>query len=107
MATKEDMFCNIDDEYYITYISYLKQEICDLLIRYPEKIRENNEIRNVIKRTSIIKDIVQEYLVNATLYVYGLLNNEQYISFEKEETIHRILDNNLLKLPIPKMGFVP
>lgn|GEM_PF-1831750 len=95
MATKEDMFCNIDDEYYITYISYLKQEICDLLIRYPEKIRENNEIRNVIKRTSIIKDIVQEYLVNATLYVYGLLNNEQYISFEKEETIHRILDNNL------------
>lgn len=33
-------------------------------------------------------------MVNATLYVYGLLNNQQYISFEKEDTIHEILDNN-------------
>ena len=33
-------------------------------------------------------------MVNATLYVYGLLNNQQYISFENEDTIHEILDNN-------------
>ena len=94
MVTKEDMFCNIDNEYYITYISYLKQEICDLLICYLERIKENEEIKNVIKRTNIIEDIVREYLVNATSYVYGLLNNGRYISFEKEETIHGILDNN-------------
>lgn len=94
IATKEDILCNIDDEYYITYISYLKQEICDLLIRNLERIKKNEEIRNVIKRTSIIEDTVREYLVNATLYVYGLLNNQQYISFKKKETIHEILDNN-------------
>ncbi len=94
IATKEDMFCNIDDEYYITYISYLKQEICNLLIYNLERIKKNEEIKNVIKRTNIIENIVREYLVNATLYVYGLLNNERYISFEKEETIHQILDDN-------------
>lgn len=95
IVTKEAMFCNIDDEYYVTYVSYLKQEICEFLIRNPERIKENEEIRNVIKRTSIIKDILQEYLVNATLYVYRLLNDGQYISFEKEENVHAILDNNL------------
>lgn len=94
IATKEDMFCYIDDEYYITYISYLKQEICDLLIYNLERIKKNEEIKNVIKRTNVIEDIVREYLVNATLYVYGLLNNERYISFEKEKTIHQTLDNN-------------
>ena len=94
MVTKEDMLCNIDDEYYITYISYLKQEICNLLIWYMERINANEDIKSVIKRTNIIEDIVREYLVNATLYIYGLLNNGRYISFEKEETIHEILDNN-------------
>lgn len=94
IATKEDMFCNINDEYYITYISYLKQEICNLLIYNLERIKKNEEIKNVIKRTNIIENIVREYLVNATLYVYGLLNDEQSISFEKEETIHQILDDN-------------
>lgn len=94
IVTKEDIFCNIDDEYYITYISYLKQEICNLLIRFAESIKTSEEIKNVIRRTSIIEGIVREYLVNATLYVYGLLNNQQYISFENEDTIHEILDNN-------------
>ncbi|SFR78114.1 hypothetical protein [Anaeromicropila populeti] len=94
MVIKEDMFCNIDDEYYITYISYLKQEICDVLICYLETIKKNEEIKTVIKRTNIIEDIVQEYLINATLYVYGLLNNQQYISFKNEEIIYKILDNN-------------
>lgn len=84
MVTKEDMLCNIDDEYYITYISYLKQEICNLLIWYMERINANEDIKSVIKRTNIIEDIVREYLVNATLYIYGLLNNGRYISFEKE-----------------------
>lgn len=94
MAIKEDMLCNIDDEYYSTYISYLKQEICNLLIRYLGRIDANEDIKNVIKRTNIIENVVREYLVNATLYVYSLLNNGRYISFEKEETIHGILDNN-------------
>ena len=94
IVIKEDIFCNINDEYYITYISYLKQEICDLLIYNLEIIKKNEKIKNVIKRTNIIEDIVREYLVNATLYVYGLLNNERYISFEKKEAIHQILDNN-------------
>lgn len=95
IVTKEGMFCNIDDEYYITYISYLKHEICELLIRNPERIKENEEVKKVIKRTNIVKDILQEYLVNATLYVYSLLNSSQDISFKKEEDIHGILDKNL------------
>lgn len=94
IVRKDNMFCNIDDEYYITYVSYLKQEICNLLIYNFERIEKIEEIKNVIKRTKIIENIVREYLVNATLYVYGLLDNERGISFEKEETIHQILDNN-------------
>lgn len=94
IVIKEDILCNVDDEYYITYISYLKQEICNLLIWHLGIIKENEEIKSIIKRTNVIKDIVQEYLVNATLYVYGLLNNQRYISFEKKETIYEILDNN-------------
>ena len=88
------MFCNIGDEYYITYISYLKQEICNLLIHSVEEIKTSEEIKNVIKRTNIIEDIVREYLVNATLFVYRLLNNQQCISFQKEDIVHEILNNN-------------
>ena len=95
MVTKEDMFCNIDNEYYITYVSYLKQEICDLLIYNAEKIKKNEEIQSVIKRTSIIKDILQKYLINGTLYICNFFNNGQYISFENEDKIYEILDNNL------------
>lgn len=94
IAAKEDIFCNINDEYYITYISYLKQEICDLLICYLDIIQKAEDMKDVIKRTNIVEDIVREYLVNATLYVYSLLNNHKYVSFKKEETIHDILDKN-------------
>lgn len=94
IVKKEEILCNINDEYYITYISYLKQEICDLLIFNFEEIKKNEKIKNIIKRTKIIEDIIREYLINATLYVYGLLNNQRYISFEKQEVIHDILDNN-------------
>ena len=98
IETKEDMFYNIDDEYYITYMSYLKQEICDLLVFNAERIKMSEEIKNVIKRTNNIQDIIKEYLVNATLYVYGLVSNQGYIAFE-EDAIHEILnrksfDNN-------------
>lgn len=98
IVTKEDMFYNIDDEYYITYMSYLKQEICDLLVFNAERIKMSEEIKNVIKRTNNIQDIIKEYLVNATLYVYGLVSNQGYIAFE-EDAIHEILnrksfDNN-------------
>lgn len=94
IVTKEDVFYNIDDEYYITYISYLKQEMCNLLICNAERIKKSEEIKMVIRRTNIIEDIIREYLVNATLYVYGLLNNQQYISFKKEDAIHEKLNQN-------------
>lgn len=91
---KEGMFFYIDNEYYITYISYLKQEICDLLIQYLKIIEKNKEIKNVIKRTNIIKNIMQEYLINATSYVYNLLNDKQQIPFEQEKSIYTILESN-------------
>lgn len=93
IVTKEDMFYNIDDEYYITYMSYLKQEICDLLVFNAERIKMSEEIKNVIKRTNNIQDIIKEYLVNATLYVYDLVSNQGHIAFE-EDAIHEILNRN-------------
>lgn len=91
---EKGVLCNIDDKYYITYISYLKQEICDLLVNNLEEVKNNKGIINVIRRTGIIEKIIREYLIRATLYVYGLLNNQLYISFEKQAVIHNILDNN-------------
>lgn len=95
IVKKDEIFCNINDEYYITYISYLKQEICDLLINHLEMIKENTRIINVIRRTKTIEKIVEEYLIKAVLYVYGILNDQQFISFERKETIDEILKNNL------------
>lgn len=94
VVINEYTLCNINNEYYITYISYLKQEVCDLLIFNFEEVKKNEKIKSIIRRTKIIEDIIREYLVNASLYVYGLLNNQRYISFEKQEVIHKILDNN-------------
>ena len=91
VAKKEDIFCNIDDNYYLTYISYLKQEICDLLIGHFDFIKENEEIILVIRRTDVIKNIVQEHLLNAAQYVWELLDG---VSFETEETVHELLDHN-------------
>lgn len=91
VAKREDIFCNIDDDYYLTYISYLKQEICDLLIGHLDFIKGNEEIKFVIRRTDVIKNIVQEYLVNAAQYVWELLD---WVSFETEETVHELLDHN-------------
>lgn len=55
---KEDILCNIDNEYYITNVSFLKQEICNLLIKNFDRIKSNNEIKEVIKRTRTIEKIV-------------------------------------------------
>lgn len=93
---EKEILYEIDDEYYATYISYLKQQICDLLIHNLDKVKESEKIKDVIKRTAVIEDIIKEYLVNGTLYVYGLLNNGFRISFDKKEKIHDILDKNLL-----------
>lgn len=90
IVKKDDILCNINDEYYITYISYLKQEICDLLINNLEMIKENTRIINVIRRTKTIEKIVEEYLIKAVIYVYSLLNDQQFISFERKETINEI-----------------
>ena len=90
----EEILCNIDNEYYITYVSYLKQSICDILILNFDEIEKNEEMKSMIKETKIIEDIIREYLINATLYVYGLVNNGRYISFSKEETIYEILNQS-------------
>lgn len=91
VATREEIFCNIDDEYYLTYISYLKQEICNLLIDHLDFIKGNEEVKHIIRRTDIIKNIVQEYLVSTAQYVWELLD---WVSFEKEETVHELLNHN-------------
>jgi len=90
----EELLCNIDDEYYVTYVSYLKQSICDILILRFNEIEQNEDLKSIIKGTKIIEDIIREYLKKATLYVYGLVNKGQYISFRKKETIHEKLDQN-------------
>ena len=90
----EKLLCNIDDEYYITYVSYLKQSICDILISHFDEIEQNEDLKSIVIGTKIIEDIIREYLINATLYVYGLVNNGQYISFGIKEKIHEILNQN-------------
>lgn len=88
-------FCNIDGDYYLSYLSYLKQEICDLLICHAETTKKDS-VKKVIRRTGIIHEIVEEYLRNGLLSVYELLRWEPAESFEDETVIHNILDTESL-----------
>lgn len=90
----EELLYNIDNEYYTTHVSYLKQCICDILIWHLEEIEKKDALKAIIKETKIIEEIIREYLVNATLYVYGLVSNERYISFQDKRAIHGILNQN-------------
>lgn len=93
-AYDEELLCNVDNEYYITYVSYLKQSICDIFIRHLDEIKKNEDVIDLVKKTEILEKIIREYLINATLYVYGLLNNQQYISFQDKESIYERLNRN-------------
>lgn len=94
VAVSEGDFYNIDDKYYLTYISYLKQEICRLLICHIKRLQDDEGIKDVIKRTKVIEDIVRQYLGHAALHVWSLLDEQESVSFDSEEAVHRILDNN-------------
>lgn len=93
LVVKEDMFCRIDDEYYVTYISYLKRQICDLLIFNLQELKGNAQAIKVIKRTDVIRKIVQDYLVTAASSIWEILNIERCVSFKEEKNIHTLLDN--------------
>ncbi len=90
----ENILFNIDNEYYVTYVSYLKQSICNILIGYFDEIEHDHNLKEIIKGSKIMEEIIREYLINAALYVYGLINNGRDLSFQNIETIHAILDQN-------------
>ncbi len=93
LAVREETFCKVDDEYYLTYVSYLKRQICDLLVLNWSDLEENVQVHNVIKRTGIIRDIMQEYLVSAVLYTINLMNNREGVPLE-EKSVYQFLENN-------------
>lgn len=89
-------FLNIDNEYYISHISYLKQEICDLLLCYAEDSLKNNNILKLIKKNYIIQKVLEEYLKNAALYVYELIGNIENSFFDNNTEITNFFDTNSL-----------
>lgn len=66
----EEFFLKIDDEYYISIISYLKQSICDMLINCP-----TNELKKIdmLKKNKIVNQVLEEYLEYASQYIYSFL----------------------------------
>lgn len=66
----EEFFLKIDNEYYISIISYLKQSMCDTLIKCP-----TNELKkiDVLKKNKIVNQVLEEYLEYASQYIYSLL----------------------------------
>lgn len=66
----EEFFLKIDDEYYISIISYLKQSICDMLISCP-----TSELKKIdtLKKNKIVNQVLEEYLEYASQYIYSFL----------------------------------
>lgn len=87
------LFLEIDGEYYISHMSYLKQEICDLLLRCGVEGISNQDVLMAIKN-SVIEKIVEEYLKKATLYTYQLIGDVDNSFFENTVEIDKFLRNN-------------
>lgn len=63
----------IDGEYYISHLSYLKQEICNLLLRCGEEELRSQNMLTFVQNHDVIPKIAEEYLRNAARYAYHLL----------------------------------
>lgn len=92
---EEDGFFNIDDEYYISHISYLKQEICNLLLTLGKSKLNKEEILMIIKKNNVIQIIFEEYLKNAVFYIYELLGNVEESFFDDDTAISSFFEKKI------------
>lgn len=83
----------IDGEYYISYMSYLKQEICNLLLRCNKKDLSNQNVLKAIKN-DVIGNVIKDYLKNATLYTCQLISGADNSFFENAMQIDTFLKSN-------------
>ena len=82
-AQKEDLECKIDGEYYDSYVSYLKYQLCELLICASEN---NLEIGEIVNYTQTSSKIVQEYLGSIFLFIVeGCFKKVSCDTFEKKK----------------------
>lgn len=87
---------NIDGQYYFSCISYLKQQVCDILMRCNKSELKKSELLKLIRKNVVVKEVMEEYLQNAALYVYQLLGNIEDNLFDDTQAVNGLLNNNLL-----------
>lgn len=99
---EDDMFTIIDEKYYLSVISYLKQEICDHIVFYTERMKEyikDDEMNKLLYKNEIIADICKQYVYNMVCYLTELINidkNELNQLIGNKKSINSFFDNTLL-----------
>lgn len=93
----EDFLINIDNEYYISIISYLKQSMCDMLMGCPA-----DELKQIdgLRKNKIVNQVLEEYLENVSQYIYSILREHsgwiEPAFFKDEKRVSSKFDSMLL-----------
>lgn len=84
----------IDGEYYISHLSYLKQEICNLLLRCGEEELRSQNMLTFVQNHDVIPKIAEEYLRNAARYAYHLLGDMENSFFDDDAAVDTFFHQN-------------
>ena len=95
LTSEEDGFFYIDGNYYVSCISYLKQELCrKLVLAYNEENSRRNELAELLKENTAIPKVLSEHLIAAKSYLLNLLGGKNKDFFENSHEIDSFFKSN-------------
>lgn len=99
---EDDMFTVINESYYLSVISYLKQEVCNYIVFQTKIMKEyikDQEIKELVLKNQTIADTCKEYIYNMMCYLTELMNidkNDLIQMIDDKQSINNLLDNGVL-----------
>lgn len=99
---EDDALTNIDGSYYLSTISYLKQEICNQIVFSSKRMKEytnDDKMRELIEKNAVIADVCKEYIRNMVYYLIELMDidRDKLITLlNDKKSLNSFFDNSSL-----------